>query len=272
MIKLKDLLNENLDEIKNGRIGDYFMQKAGSDTINYGVIVDELTNGAFKVVMFPVRKGKMTSKAKTASTKGWYPEPKKISKDEIPSKVLSKIEKKSKKYESVKEGRWSRGVMNPAEAEKYGDVLHGDHFDGWRKKMKDMLDTKKNKLSRSAYQIWIDKIKNAKSSKATAEVTKGIKNIVEAVNEATHKTYFNSFSGAASEAAKVAEKEGYQIDEDDWFKQVGTGGRYTRSRPSEGDTHRFTVGLLKRGKPAKKALHFQVYGMGNKYELNAYVN
>lgn len=93
------------------------------------------------------------------------------------------------------------------------------------------------------------------------------------LNEGSHKTYFNSFTEAAEEAAKVAEKQGYQIDEDDWFRQVGTGGRYSRSRPSIGDTHRFTVELHKRGKPARQALHFQVYGMkSGKYELNAYVS
>jgi len=93
------------------------------------------------------------------------------------------------------------------------------------------------------------------------------------IKEGNHKTYFHSFSGAATEAAKMAEKQGYTIDEDDWFSQVATGGRYSRSRPSVGETHRFTVGLEKRGKKANKALHFQVYGMQNgKYELNAYVN
>lgn len=95
----------------------------------------------------------------------------------------------------------------------------------------------------------------------------------ESINEREYsQTYFDTFTGAAEEAARIAELEGYQIDEDDWFRQVGTGGRYTRSRPSVGDTHRFSIDLLKRGKPSKKALHFQVYNMGNKYELNAYVN
>ena len=51
------------------------------------------------------------------------------------------------------------------------------------------------------------------------------------------------------------------------------GGRYSRSRPGVGKTHSFTVGLLKGGKPQKKSLNFQVYGMpSGKYELNAYVN
>lgn len=94
----------------------------------------------------------------------------------------------------------------------------------------------------------------------------------DSVNERQYsETYFDTFREAAEYAAKIAEKEGYQIDEDDWFRNVATGGRYTRSRPSVGKTHSFHVDLLKRGKPAKKQLHFQVYGMKNKYELNAYV-
>ena len=46
-----------------------------------------------------------------------------------------------------------------------------------------------------------------------------------------------------------------------------------RSRPAVGDTHTFTVGILKDGKPQRKALTFSVYGMpsGN-YELVAYIN
>jgi len=92
------------------------------------------------------------------------------------------------------------------------------------------------------------------------------------LKEAEYKVYHKSFTDAADEARKLAEKRGYQIDEDDWHSQVALGGKNLRSRPSEGKTTEFIVGLVKDGKPQRKALHFQVYGMKNGYELNAYVN
>jgi len=71
----------------------------------------------------------------------------------------------------------------------------------------------------------------------------------------------------------MAEKKGYEIDEDDWQNKVALGGIYGRSRPAIGKTHKFSVGLLKNGKPQKKGLNFSVYGMeGGKYELVAYIN
>ena len=50
------------------------------------------------------------------------------------------------------------------------------------------------------------------------------------------------------------------------------GGRNKRSRPSEGKTTEFTIRLLKGGKPQRKSLQIQVYGMKKGYELNAYIN
>jgi hypothetical protein len=88
-----------------------------------------------------------------------------------------------------------------------------------------------------------------------------------------YETYHNSFTDAAQTAREMAEKRGYTIDEDDWWMEVGSGGRYGRARPSEGKTHTFTVSLLKDGKPQKKALIFTVYGMPRgRYELVAYIN
>lgn len=87
------------------------------------------------------------------------------------------------------------------------------------------------------------------------------------------KEFHKSFSDAADEARRIAEVRGYEIDEDDWFREVTTGGRYTRARPSVGKSHRFSVSLYKNGKPQRKALHFSVYGMeSGTYELTAYIN
>lgn len=87
------------------------------------------------------------------------------------------------------------------------------------------------------------------------------------------EVYHNSFTDAAQTAREMAEKRGYTIDEDDWQSEVALGGRYSRSRPAEGETHTFTVGLLKDGKPQRKGLTFTVYGMPRgRYELVAYIN
>ena len=92
------------------------------------------------------------------------------------------------------------------------------------------------------------------------------------LNEAEYKVYHKSFTDAADEARKIAEKRGFEIDEDDWQSQIAMGGKNVRSRPSVGKDTRFTVGLLKGGKPQRKALQIQVYGMKSGYELNAYIN
>jgi hypothetical protein len=88
-----------------------------------------------------------------------------------------------------------------------------------------------------------------------------------------YQTYHNSFTEAASEAKEYAEKKGYKIDEDSWWREVGSGGKYGRSRPKIGVTHTFTIDLLKDDKPQKKALIFTVYGMDSgRYELVVYIN
>ena len=86
-------------------------------------------------------------------------------------------------------------------------------------------------------------------------------------------TYFKSFTDAASSARAYAMKKGYEIDESDWQSQIAMGGKYSRSRPSVGKTNSFTIGLMRNGKPQKRALHISVYGMesGN-FELTNYVS
>lgn len=79
--------------------------------------------------------------------------------------------------------------------------------------------------------------------------------------------YHKTFTDAVKTAVDIAKKRGYEVNEDDWFNKVSTGPR----KPVEGDTNKYHIELLKDGKPAKKMLHFQVYGMKNSYELNVYV-
>ena len=81
------------------------------------------------------------------------------------------------------------------------------------------------------------------------------------------RIHHRSYTSAMQEAYAFAEKNGYQVDEEDIFQQVTTG----RGKPSEGETRKHSLALTKNGKPQRKALQVQVYGMGNSYELNAYI-
>jgi len=89
----------------------------------------------------------------------------------------------------------------------------------------------------------------------------------QALNEA--QLYHNSFSAAVQHAMKQVQKKGYEVDEEDWQRKVASGP----SKPSAGKTNRYTVNLMKNGKPVKQKLQMQVYGMDSgKYELNMYVS
>ncbi len=86
--------------------------------------------------------------------------------------------------------------------------------------------------------------------------------------EAKYPLYHKTFTSASQAALDLAKKQGFEVDEDDWFKQVSTGPK----KPGKGKTNRYVVKVTKKGKDTKKRLAFQVYGMDSgKYELNAYV-
>jgi hypothetical protein len=82
-----------------------------------------------------------------------------------------------------------------------------------------------------------------------------------------YETYHNSYTSAINAAREYAEKQGYEINDDDSFTKIGMGPR----KPSEGKTNRFSIELSKDGKVSRKQLQIQVYGMKNQYELNAYI-
>ena len=89
------------------------------------------------------------------------------------------------------------------------------------------------------------------------------------LNEAKYKIDHKTFTSAVQEALKVADKAGYEVDEDDYFHQVATGPK----KPSEGKTNKYSIALTKRGKPQKKALQIQIYGKGKHgFELNCYIS
>ena len=82
-----------------------------------------------------------------------------------------------------------------------------------------------------------------------------------------YEVYHKSYTSAIQAAKEYAEKQGYEINDDDSFTKIGLGPR----KPSEGKTNRFSIELSKDGKVQKKMLQIQVYGMKNSYELNCYI-
>ena len=93
----------------------------------------------------------------------------------------------------------------------------------------------------------------------------------EARKDSAKDTYFNTYSAAVQYAKAQAEKQGFEVDEDDWFRQVSTG----KGKPGRGKTTRHTLKLTKGGKPVRKGLSIQVYNRDtdkNTYELNYYVS
>ena len=86
-----------------------------------------------------------------------------------------------------------------------------------------------------------------------------------------YEIYHDSFTKAWQEVQDYVKSEGYTMNEEDVDHQVTFGGATGRARPAKGKTNRFKIQLLKDGKPTKKYVHFQVYGMPNSYELNMYI-
>ena len=93
--------------------------------------------------------------------------------------------------------------------------------------------------------------------------------LIDILNERTeypiyHKSYTNSIQAAEAYALK----KGYTIDDEEMAQKVGINSK----RPSVGKTTRVSLELMRSGKPQKKMLHIQVYGMKNGYELNCYIS
>ena len=83
-----------------------------------------------------------------------------------------------------------------------------------------------------------------------------------------YQIYHNTYSSAVQHAVSQAEKQGYEVDMDDYDRKVALGPK----KPSSGKTNSFSIKLKKNGKEQKKALQMQIYNMDNKkYELNMYI-
>jgi DNA-binding MarR family transcriptional regulator len=103
----------------------------------------------------------------------------------------------------------------------------------------------------------------------TAKGKAHVKTIKEDLNESDYKVMHKTFTDAVNTAKEKAEKAGYTIDDDEWFRKVSSGPR----KPGTDKTNKYSIDLMtKKGNPAKKYLQIQVYNTGNAYELNTYIN
>lgn len=83
-----------------------------------------------------------------------------------------------------------------------------------------------------------------------------------------YEIYHRSYTDAINTALEYAESQGYTYDKEETATKIGMGPK----RPGDGFTNRFNITLFKDGKEQKKALQISIYGMGDKYELNAYIS
>lgn len=114
-----------------------------------------------------------------------------------------------------------------------------------------------------------DTLDNSIFYELTAKGKAHVKSMKEDLNESDYKVMHKTFTNAVNTAKEKAEKSGYTIDEDEWFRKVSSGP----SKPGTDKTNRYSIELLtKKGNPARKHLHFQVYNTGGAYELNTYIN
>jgi hypothetical protein len=120
-----------------------------------------------------------------------------------------------------------------------------------------------------AYDLEKHKVRNLNIGKDVILSVRLFVSTNESVNEAKsdYEVYHKSYTSAIQAAKEYAEKKGYEINDDDSFRQIGMGPR----KPSEGKTNKFSIELSKDGKVQRKKLQIQVYGMRNSYELNAYI-
>jgi len=87
-------------------------------------------------------------------------------------------------------------------------------------------------------------------------------------SKSDYQVYHNTYSSAVDSALDYAKSKGYEVVMDDVWNQISVGPK----KPAEGATNKASIALTKDGKPQRKFLHIQIYGMGSRYELNAYIS
>ena len=75
--------------------GDFIRQNSGANITTYGKLLEKYKNGAWKAIVHYEKEGSPArGQAAIKSTKGWYPEPVRIDRQDVPAKILEKIEVK----------------------------------------------------------------------------------------------------------------------------------------------------------------------------------
>ena len=243
MIKLKDLLKEGLYHVgynKGRGQGTGVFKDSYSSYKDAKKAVEKLEKergGSYNMVAYYVsdKDGKFVKESVTED----------ISKKDIEKltsyKDLSKFIKTNKSKINSKNFNY---IEDEVEALKY---LESDY--------------KRGKADRQEVEVAV--------IDAQDSIKRGMGIKVESVKEAKapYEVYHKSYTSAINAAKAYAEKQGYEINDDDSFRKIGMGPK----RPSEGKTNRFSIELSKDGKVQRKQLHIQVYGMKSKYELNCYI-
>lgn len=92
--------------------------------------------------------------------------------------------------------------------------------------------------------------------------------LTEAKSSTGYTINHKSFSSAVQHAKAHAEKQGYQVPDEEWDNKVATGPK----KPGQGKTNKYTIDLLKNGKESPRKLQMQIYQDDGRYELNMYIS
>ena len=90
-----------------------------------------------------------------------------------------------------------------------------------------------------------------------------------------YQIWHNSYTSAVSEIEKFITSKGLTLDDQTDSENIGNQmydvvGRGPK-KPSDGQTNSLHFVLYKNNKAQKKHLHAQVYGAGERFELNMYI-
>jgi hypothetical protein len=149
-------------------------------------------------------------------------------------------------------------------------MFRDDNYSGLQPHfIKNGVIAKANTIGNPSYDLQNKKLKNLNIGKDVILSVRLFEGVNESITEAKsdYEVYHKSYTSAINAAKEYAEKKGYEINDDDSFRQIGMGPR----KPSEGKTNKFSIELSKDGKVQRKKLQIQVYGMRNSYELNVYI-
>ena len=149
-------------------------------------------------------------------------------------------------------------------------MFRDDNYSGLQPHfIKNGVVAKANTIGNPSYDLERHKVRNLNIGKDVILSVRLFEGVTESIKEAKsdYEVYHKSYTSAIQAAKAYAEKKGYEINDEDSFRQIGMGPR----KPSEGKTNKFSIELSKGGKVQRKKLQIQVYGMRSSYELNAYI-